>query len=67
MRRKSAQTITTRTGEYVQFHFRLTKPQYEGLWDMADENNVDITSLILQAVDVMLGKYEASKKNIVRD
>jgi len=64
MRRKSAQQISTRTGEYVQFHFRLPKRQYEELWDMADANNVGITSLVVQAVDYMLAKYSNSKNHV---
>lgn len=63
MRRKSADIIHTKTGDYVQFHFRLTLAQYNELWDVADEQNVDITSLIRQAINMELGKYSMSKKS----
>jgi len=62
MRRKSATTITTKSGDFVEYHIRLKRSQYERLWDIADDNNVDISDIVRELIDLKINECDRADK-----
>ncbi len=62
MKVKSAKIVKTKTGEYVNYHLRLKQKQYEKLWDLSNEKNTEISKLISQSIDSLLGEIETAKR-----